>query len=49
MNPGIKLKKENGGNQPPKNRIVFNEHINKIFEYSANENKANVIAEYSTL
>ena len=42
-------KVEKIGNQPPQNKIVFKEHINKIFEYSANENSAKVIPEYSTL
>ena len=47
--PGIKDKLSIGGNHPPKNKITFNELIINIFEYSANENNAKVIAEYSTL
>jgi len=47
--PGIKFKKLNGGNHPPKNNITFNELINSIFAYSPNEKSANPIAEYSTL
>jgi len=38
-----------GANQPPKKRITFKKLIKSIFEYSANENKAKFIAEYSTL
>ena len=37
------------GNQPPKNKITFKELINSILEYSPKENKAKLIAEYSTL
>ena len=38
-----------GGNQPPKNSIAFNPLIMMMFEYSPRKNRANVIAEYSTL
>jgi len=43
---GIKLKK---GFHPPKKRIVVIEEIKIILLYSAKKNKANPIAEYSTL
>ena len=48
---GIKLKtkKFNGGNHPPKNKIAANTLISNMFAYSPKKNKANVIAEYSTL
>lgn len=35
--------------EPPKNRILYNTHIEIIFEYSPKKNKAKPIAEYSTL
>jgi hypothetical protein len=37
------------GIHPPQKRITFKELIHNIFEYSPKENKANPIAEYSTL
>ena len=37
------------GNHPPKNRIEQKVLIRSIFAYSPKKNKANVIAEYSTL
>jgi len=43
---GIKSKK---GFQPPKKSIVVIDEINIILLYSARKNKANPIAEYSTL
>ena len=36
-----------GDNQPPKNKIDPNAHINKIFAYSPNQNIAYIIPEYS--
>lgn len=39
----------NIGSQPPKKRVVASELINNIFAYSPKKNKANVMAEYSTL
>ena len=39
----------NGGSHPPINKIAANVLINSILEYSAKKNRANVIAEYSTL
>ena len=39
----------NGGNHPPRNRIVVIPAIKIIFAYSPRKNSANVIAEYSTL
>jgi hypothetical protein len=47
--PGINPSIDNGGNQPPKNRITFIELIISMLAYSPKENKANPIAEYSTL
>ena len=47
--PIYKSKQKKNGNQPPKNKIDINALIANIFEYSANENKANVMPEYSTL
>jgi hypothetical protein len=35
--------------QPPKKKIELKALINNIFEYSPKENKAKLIAEYSTL
>lgn len=50
MNSLKSLKKGKGkGNQPPKNNNTNNKDIKIICEYSANENKAKDIAEYSTL
>lgn len=40
---------EKGANQPPEKRITIILDINKILEYSAEKNKVNPIAEYSTL
>jgi hypothetical protein len=37
------------GNQPPKNNVDMKALIKSIFAYSPKKNKANVIAEYSTL
>jgi hypothetical protein len=47
--PGINVKGKmlNGGNQPPKNKILQRAHIIKILAYSPKKNKANPIAEYS--
>jgi hypothetical protein len=42
-------KKKIGDNQPPKNKVAFNKDIKIICPYSAKKNRANVIAEYSTL
>src|SRR5690606_32773573 len=47
--PGTKLKKSNGGNQPPKNSNAEKILINRILAYSPKKNKAKVIPEYSTL
>ena len=49
MNPGIILNGviSKGGSHPPKNKIVVNEHISKIFAYSPKKNRTNGIAEYS--
>ena len=47
--PGMKPKTAKGGNHPPKKSIVFIELIISIFAYSPKENRANPIAEYSTL
>ena len=47
--PEKKKKDSKGANQPPKNKIVFIEHISNMFAYSPNEKRANPIAEYSTL
>jgi hypothetical protein len=48
---GIKLKgiTLKTGNHPPKNNIVVIDDIKIILLYSAKKNKANPIAEYSTL
>ncbi len=45
----VKGAKSKKGNQPPKKRIVVTEDIKIILLYSAKKNKANPIAEYSTL
>ena len=39
----------NKGNQPPKKKIEVKELISNILAYSPRKNKANPIAEYSTL
>lgn len=39
----------NNGSHPPKKRITVKIQITIILVYSAKKNKANVIAEYSTL
>lgn len=44
-----KNKKFAGACHPPKNKIVFIEHINNMFAYSPKEKRAKPIAEYSTL
>ena len=51
MVSGIKVKgtKSKNGNHPPKKRIVVTDDIKIILLYSAKKNKANPIAEYSTL
>jgi hypothetical protein len=48
-NHGKGISIPNKGNQPPKNKIVVIADINIICEYSAKKNRANVMAEYSTL
>ena len=49
--PGTKVNGKilKGGSHPPKKRIADNALISNMFEYSARKNRANVIAEYSTL
>ena len=49
--PGKILKKSilNNGSHPPRNKIDENALISNILAYSPKKNKANVIAEYSTL
>ena len=54
LNQTLPGRKENGnisikGNQPPKNNVDIKALIKSIFAYSPKKNKANVIAEYSTL
>lgn len=47
--PGKKNSKKGSGNHPPKKKITFNPHINKILAYSAIKKKAKPTAEYSIL
>lgn len=51
ITPGTKLNKYISiiEYHPPKNKITVNAHISIILLYSAKKNKANPIAEYSTL
>src|SRR5712672_1003973 len=50
MTPGIQVKggTENGGSQPPRNRIVAIAHIVRMAMYSPRKNSRNGVDEYST-
>src|SRR6266581_5811967 len=50
ITPGIQVKgaTENGGSQPPRNRIVAMAHMVAMAMYSPRKNSRNGVAEYST-
>src|SRR5205085_2727307 len=50
ITPGIQVKggTENGGTQPPRNRIVAITHMVRMAMYSPRKNSRNGVAEYST-